>query len=279
MPIAIAAVSDPRLDDYRQLTDVALRRRLEPAGGMFIAEGEVVFRRAVAAGYAVRSVLALPRYAADLEPLGGGAPVFCGGPDVLAAIAGFDVHRGVLAVMERRPLPEAETLLRAGTRLLVLEDLNNPTNVGAVFRCAAALGMDAVLLSPRCADPLYRRAVRVSMGAVLAVPYARLGDWPAELAGVRAAGFQVLALTPDPQATALAAPGSPTARLALMLGAEGPGLSAAARRGASCAVRIPMAPGVDSLNVAAAAAIACFLVGHGPAHARRGATVAGEAPI
>lgn len=165
----------------------------------------------------------------------------------------------------RRPLPAAATLLAIGTRLLVLEDLNNPTNVGAVFRCAAALGIDAVLLSPRCADPLYRRAVRVSIGAVLTMPYTRIHDWPAGLAQVRAGGYRLLAPAPDRTAPALGAPSSVTERLALVLGAEGPGLSAQARREATCAVRIPMAPGVDSLNVAAAAAIACFLVGARPA--------------
>jgi len=146
---------------------------------------------------------------------------------------------------------------------LVLEDMNNPTNVGAVFRCAAALGMDAVLLSPRCADPLYRRAVRVSMGAVFAVPYARLDGWPASLRSVREDGYRVLGLTPDPAAVPLDSLRCEDGeRLALLLGAEGAGLSAEALRHAELRVRIPMAAGVDSLNVAAAAAVACFLVGH-----------------
>jgi tRNA G18 (ribose-2'-O)-methylase SpoU len=263
VPIPISA-SDPRLDDYRRLTDVALRQRQEPAHGLFIAEGEWVVRRAVAGGYQVRSMLLLDRYVADLEPLAGGAPVFTGPPDVLAAITGFDVHRGVLAAMGRRPLAEPAALLSASHRLLILEDVNNPTNAGAVFRCAAALGIDAVLLSPRCADPLYRRAVRVSMGAVLAVPYARLPDWPAQLADVRRAGYRLLALTPDPTARPLTAPPSAQERVALLLGAEGPGLTALARAQADLAVRIPMAAGVESLNVAAAAAIGCFLVGRPP---------------
>ena len=264
MPIPIAEVADPRLGDYRQLTDTALRHRSEPAGGLFIAEGELVVRRAVAAGYSVRSMLLLPRYAPDLEPLADGAPVFLGSPGVLHAVTGFHVHRGVLAAMDRRPLPDTAALLAASYRLLILEDLANPTNVGAVFRCAAALGMDAVLLSPRCADPLYRRAVRVSMGAVLAVPYARLPDWPAELGAVQAAGFQLLALTPDPAAAPLVAAGSATERLAVLLGTEGTGLTDVARRHAGRASRIPMAAGVDSLNVASAAAIACFLLGRRP---------------
>ena len=261
VPIPVADLADPRLDDYRQLTDVALRRRWEPENGLFIAEGELVARRAVATGYSVRSMLLLPRYAADLQPLAGAAPVFSAMPEVLTGIAGFDVHRGVLAAMERRPVPDADRVISTSRRMLILEDLNNPTNVGAVFRCAAALGIDAVLLSPRCADPLYRRSVRVSMGAVFALPYARLTDWPADLETVRETGAHLLALTPDPSAGLLAAAGEDADPIAVLLGAEGPGLSAAARRHADRAVRIPMAAGVDSLNVAAAAAIACFLVG------------------
>lgn len=264
MPIRIDKVSDARLDDYRGLTDAALRRRREPAEGIFLAEGELVLHRAVAAGYTVRSMLLLERYAPALEPLAGGAPVYVGSPPVLAAITGFDVHRGVLAAMNRRPLPEPEALLAGSRRLLILEDLSNPTNAGSIFRCAAALGIDAVLLSPRCADPLYRRAVRVSMGAVLTLPYARFADWPGGLHVLERSGVQVLGLTPDPAASPLLAPQMPQERIALMLGAEGPGLSPAARQCAHREVRIPMVPGVDSLNVAAAAAIACYLVGRPP---------------
>lgn len=264
MPLVIGDPADPRLDFYRNLTDAALRRWLEPVSGLFLAEGELVVRRAVAAGYRVESMLLLPRFLAALEPLAGDAPVYVGTAEVLAAVTGFDVHRGVLATMRRRCLPEPAGLVSGSRRLLVLEDLNNPTNVGLVFRCAAALGIDAVLLSPRCADPLYRRAVRVSMGAVLAVPYARLPNWPEALTGVRQAGYRLLALTPDPTAHPLAAAESPHERLALLLGAEGPGLTPAARGRADLDVRIPMTAGVDSLNVAAAAAIACFLVGHRP---------------
>jgi len=262
MNIAITDVADRRLDDYRHLTDVALRRRLEPANGLFIAEGEVVVRRAVQAGYVLRSLLLLDRYR-QLASLAGGAPVFLGGADVLESLTGFDVHRGVLAAMERRAQQPAAVLLGSARRVLVLEDMNNPTNVGAVFRCAAALGMDAVLLSPRCADPLYRRAVRVSMGAVFAVPYARLDGWPASLRSVREDGYRVLGLTPDPAAVPLDSLRCEDGeRLALLLGAEGAGLTAEALRHAELRVRIPMAAGVDSLNVAAAAAVACFLVGH-----------------
>jgi len=262
VPDVISKPDDPRLEDYRALTDVALRRRVEPEQGMFVAEGELVLRRAVAAGYPIRSLLLLERYAAPLAELAGAAPVYVASAPLLEAITGFDVHRGVLAAMARLPLPAVHDLVESSTRLAVLEDMNNPTNVGAVFRCAAALGIDAVLLSPRCADPLYRRSVRVSMGTVFAIPYARVEPWPATLAAVRRAGFRLLALTPDPGARALDAVRlAPQDRAALLLGAEGPGLSDAALAASDERVRIAMAAGVDSLNVAAAAAIACFVIG------------------
>ena len=166
----------------------------------------------------------------------------------------------MLGAFERPPLaPPADVLAVAG-RVLVLEDMSNPTNVGAVFRCAAGLGMDAVLLSPACADPLYRRSVRVSMGAVFTLPYARLTPWPAGLRLLRAAQFRVLALTPEIDAVALDRVDVVGAKAALLLGAEGPGLSVTALEQADERVRIPMARGVDSLNVAAAAAVACYVV-------------------
>ncbi|MHB8342318.1 MAG: TrmH family RNA methyltransferase, partial [Mycobacteriales bacterium] len=155
-----------------------------------------------------------------------------------------------------------EELIAAARRVLVLEAMNNPTNVGGVFRSAAALGMDAVLLDPFCYDPLYRRAVRVSMGAVLAVPYARVTPWPQGLDRLRAAGFRLWALCPAPTGRPLPELGVAAAdRVALLLGAEGPGLSAAALAASDEQVRIPMAPGADSLNAAAAAAVACYAVG------------------
>jgi tRNA G18 (ribose-2'-O)-methylase SpoU len=172
------------------------------------------------------------------------------------------VHRGILGSVHRPPMPAAAELLAAAQRIIVLEDVNTHTNVGAIFRCAAALGMDAVLLSPSCADPLYRRSVRVSMGEVFAVPYARLDPWPGALEEVRAAGFTVLALTPDPAAVSLRdLSAADRARPALLLGAEGPGLSGRALTAADVRVRIPMHHGVDSLNVAAAAAVACYALG------------------
>ena len=171
------------------------------------------------------------------------------------------MHRGALAAMGRLPLLDVAAVLPRATSVVVLEEVNSHTNLGAIFRCAAGLGMDAVLLSPTCADPLYRRSVRVSMGEVFAVPYARFGSWPAGLAELTAAGFTVLALTPDPAATSIDdLVISDGEKLALVMGAEGPGLSPAALIAASQRVRIPMANGVDSLNVAAAAAVACYAV-------------------
>lgn len=241
--------ADPRLADYRSLTDVELRRRVEPAQGIFIAEGSLVVRRALDAGYAARSVLVSPKWLGSIT-VPSDVPVYVGSDALLQDITGFHVHRGALAAMARRPLPAAADVLAHALRVAVLEGVNTHTNVGSVFRCAAALGFDAVLLTPTCADPLYRRSVRVSMGAVFAVPYARLSSWD-ELAG-----FRLLALTPALDATPLQrvtlAAGD---RAAVLLGAEGPGLSPPALAAAE-PVRIPMAHGVDSLNVAAAAAVA-----------------------
>jgi len=261
--IPVADPTDPRLVDYLHLTDVALRRRHEPDEGLFIAEGKTVIRRALAAGYAARSLLCAPKHVPHLadELEGCEVPLFVADRPVLAELTGFDVHRGALAAMGRRPLPTAGQVLAAAERVVVLEDVVDHTNVGAVFRAAAGLGMDAVLLSPRCADPLYRRAVRVSMGAVLTLPYARLPRWVDALEQVRAAGLTVLALTPAADAVPLdQLPASDTARCALVLGTEGPGLSAQWLATADRRVRIPMSSGVDSLNVGAAAAVACWAV-------------------
>jgi tRNA G18 (ribose-2'-O)-methylase SpoU len=181
---------------------------------------------------------------------------------VLDAVTGFHVHRGVLASFHRLPLRGADDLIATARRLAILEDVNNHTNIGAVFRDAAALGVDAVLLSPTCADPLYRRAVRVSMGEVFAIPYATLEPWPHGLDRVREAGFAVLALTPDPAAVPLQQlTAGQRARAALLLGAEGPGLSRHALAASDVPVKIPMRRGVDSLNVAAAAAVAFWELG------------------
>lgn len=260
---------DPRVADYLGLTDVVLRTRLEPPHGLFIAEGELVIRRALATGYRPRSLLLSSTLTTrdDLAAAGAaaGAPVYLGTPEVLERITGFHVHRGALGAFARRSLPDPAALLARAGRVAVLEDITSTTNLGAIFRCAAALGIDAVLLNPTCADPLYRRSVRVSMGQVLVVPSARLPGWPDSLERVRAAGFTLLALTPAPDAEPLqAVRPAPTDRLAVLLGSEGPGLSAAALAAADRRVRITMTAGVDSLNVAAAAAIAFWELGARP---------------
>ncbi|HTU77097.1 MAG TPA: RNA methyltransferase [Trebonia sp.] len=274
--IAIGDASDPRLADYTRLTDVSLRTSLEAENGLFIAEGSKVIGRAVRAGYPVRSVLVGESRIADLGPLSEAAGLNEGGrdvpvyvvPDAVAErLTGYRVHRGALASLERVELPSVASVLSTARRVLVLEDLVDHGNVGAIFRCAAALGIDAVILSPRCADPLYRRSVKVSMGAVFAIPCARMTDWYDGLASVREAGFTVLALTPDDRAAPIGAVLArlPGQRAALLLGTEGDGLSSRWLHEADQAVRIAMSPGaraagVDSLNVVAAAAIACSLL-------------------
>lgn len=263
-PIAVNDPADPRLADYVGLTDVVRRVKHEPAAGFFLAEGQLVMRRAVQAGCPPRSLLLAPNRVEDLLPelTSLDCPVFVASAEVLHAVTGFHVHRGALGAFGRLPVPTAVELLATAERILVLEEVNSPTNLGAIFRSAAGLGMDAVLLSPTCCDPLYRRAVRVSMGEVLAVPYAYLEDWPAGLDQVREAGFRVLALTPAADAVSLdAVEIGADDRVAVLLGAEGPGLSPPAFAASDVRVRIPMSAGVDSLNVAAATAVACWAVG------------------
>jgi tRNA G18 (ribose-2'-O)-methylase SpoU len=262
--IEVTSAGDERLADYRDLTDVALRTRIEPPNGLFIAESERVIRRALAAGYRPRSMVMAPEWLERMSALVDDldAPVYAAPYDVLRRLTGFNVHRGALAAFHRKPLPPAADVVAAARRLVVLEDVVSHTNLGAVFRCAAALGMDGVLLSPSSADPLYRRSVRVSMGEVFALPYARAEHWPGALDDLRGAGFAVVALTPAPDAVPLdeIEVGADT-RLAVVLGTEGPGLSAAAMRAADRRVRIPMSAGVDSLNVAAAAAVTFWVLG------------------
>jgi tRNA G18 (ribose-2'-O)-methylase SpoU len=264
MPVIVVDdADDPRLADYRFLRDAELRRRVEaPEGsgeGIFVAEGALVLRRLLVSDYRVRSVLVTPpqleRLAADLD--GVEAPVYVAGQAVMNGVAGFDIHRGVLAAADRRPLPDVTDVLAASSRVVVLERIVDHENLGALFRNAAAFGVDAVLLCPACCDPLYRRSVRVSMGHVLRVPFARVSPWPAGLREVKEAGYRLLALTPDPSARPVdeVVP-DPGERLALLLGSEGPGLSEAALGHADERLCIPMAAGVDSLNVATAAAIA-----------------------
>ena len=267
-PIEIADPADERLADYTRLTDGSLRTHLEAAYGLFIAEGTKVITRAVAAGYPVRSLLLGKSRLADLPALADAsarAPVYVVPDEVAESLTGYRVHRGALASVARKPLPEVATVINSARRIVVLEDLVDHGNVGAIFRCAAALGVDAIVLSPRCADPLYRRSVKVSMGAVFAIPYARMGGWFDGLAELKSAGFRTLALTPDDGAAPVDSALSGAGRVALLLGTEGDGLSGRWLHEADTAVRIPMNPaaraaGVDSLNVVAAAAIACHLL-------------------
>jgi tRNA G18 (ribose-2'-O)-methylase SpoU len=260
-PVRVTDATDPRLADYVRLTDTHLRRSLEAAEGLFIAEGDKVIRRAIAAGYPLRSMLVADDKLAAIADVAtaSAAPCYVVPAVVAERLTGYRVHRGALASMRRLPVPPAAEVLAAAERIVVLEDIVDHANVGAVFRCAAALGIDAVLLAPRCADPLYRRAIKVSMGAVFAVPYSRLLDWREGLAWLRGLGFRLLALTPDPAATPIGQI-IPDGKLALLIGSEGGGLSPRWLAGADQAVRIPMSRQVDSLNAASAAAIACYLL-------------------
>jgi tRNA G18 (ribose-2'-O)-methylase SpoU len=260
-PLAVDDPDDPRLADYVGLSDPDLRRRIEAESGFFIAESPLVVRRLLGSGRRVRSVLVTADQHAALHDVLAtvAVPVYVAAPPVLRRVVGFELHRGAVASADRWPLPPSPDVLGAARRIAVCERINDHENLGVVFRSAAALGIDAVLLDGECADPLYRRCVRVSIGHVVTLPWTRI----ASLAELRSAGFATVALTPHPDATAIdevAWPG----RVALLLGAEGPGLSDAWRRAADVRVRIPMAPGADSLNVATAAAIAFHVSRRGP---------------
>src|SRR3712207_2356666 len=254
--VPVTDPDDPRLADYRDLRDVQLRTSLEAEHGLFLAEGEKVVRRAVQAGYSPRSFLMAPRWlpglADVLDPTD--APCYVVEEALAEQVTGFHVHRGALASLHRRPVPPVEEVLTGARTVVVLEDVVDHTNVGAVFRSAAALGVDAVLLSPRCADPLYRRSVKVAMGAVFTVPWARVEHWYDAVAALSAAGFTTVALTPADDAVDIEAAVQGRDRLALLVGTEGQGLSDRWLRGADVRAVIPMAAGVDSLNVAAATA-------------------------
>lgn len=249
------------LRDYQQLTDVAMRRLSEPADGIYMAESTKVIARALEAGHVPRSALVLEKWLPDITPLlePFDIPVFVGSAELLHGLTGFDMHRGALASMNRPPLPDPAALLADAHRVVVIEDVVDHTNVGAIFRSVAGLGADAVLVTPRCADPLYRRSVRVSMGTVLQVPWTRLPDWPEGADVLKTAGFHLAALALADTAVSLDefAQHAPE-RVAIMLGAEGDGLSRQALDVADTVVTIPMLHGVDSLNVAAASAVALY---------------------
>ena len=258
--IRLTDPADPRLGDYAALTDAALRKRYEHQHGVLIAEGPNPVRALLASRYPVRSLLVAERRLATVAPLIDGldAPVYVVEQDVLEDLVRFRLHQGVLACGGRLPLPSLTEVIAGARRVLVLEGLNDHENLGTLFRTARAFATDAVLLGPGCADPLYRRSIRVSMGHVLHVPFARTGPIDLAVDQLRAAGCTVLALTPDPQAVELDELTPLRARpLALLLGAEGPGLTAGALAASDIGVRIPIAAGVDSLNVAAAGAVAC----------------------
>ena len=288
-PIAVDDPADPRLHDYTGLTDVELRSRREPAAGLFIAEGEKVIRRAAAAGYPMRSLLLSPKWVEPLRDVidASPAPVYVVAPELAESVTGYHVHRGALASMGRKPLPAVADVLSGARRLpvteavnerpdagavsppgrqeapvrrlAVFEDIVDHANLGAAFRNAAALGVDGVLLTPRCADPFYRRSVKVSMGAVFQVPWTRLESWPEDVAILRSAGFTVAALCLSDRAITLDELASRhDEKLALVFGTEGAGLTPAVLAAADQHVRIPMDAGVDSLNVAAASAVAFY---------------------
>jgi tRNA G18 (ribose-2'-O)-methylase SpoU len=255
LPVEVTDPGDPRLADFRDLTDADVRpdRR-----GVVIAEGVAVVERLLTSRYQPRAVFGeATRLDALANPLAGfpDLPVYSADRWFLSDVVGFRLTRGVLASANRLPSASVADVLAGATGVAVLESLNDFENLGSLFRNAAAFGVDAVLLDARCADPLYRRSVRVSMGHVLHVPFAVLPDpWPVALETLREIGFALLALTPRDEAMPLASV-APPHRWAVLLGAEGPGLTATAISAADACVRIPMAPGVDSLNVATAAAV------------------------
>jgi tRNA G18 (ribose-2'-O)-methylase SpoU len=258
--VEVTDPADPRLADYRDLRDVQLRQSLEAAHGLFLAEGEKVVRRAVEAGHPVRSFLMAPRWLDGLADVldASEAPCYVVSEQLAEEVTGFHVHRGALASLHRRPLPTVDEVLADARTVVVVEDVVDHTNVGAIFRSAAALGVDAVLLSPRCADPLYRRSVKVAMGAVFTLPWTRLPDWYSALPGLTDAGFTTVALTLADGAEPIEQAVAGVDRLALVMGGEGHGLSPRWSAAADRRAVIPMGAGIDSLNVAAATAVACY---------------------
>lgn len=268
--IHVTSLEEPLLRDYSGLTDVALRSVEEPAAGLYIAESLKVLERALAAGHTPRSILTIPTWLEKLEvvldsagPRVADTPVFVADSSVVEQLTGFLVHRGTLASMHRPVLPSVSEVIRDAKIVVILENIVDHTNVGAIFRSVAGLGADAVIVSESCADPLYRRSVRVSMGTVMQVPWTRAGDWDDLVSTLKKSDFQVVALALDPHPQALqdfVREGHP--RVALMVGAEGDGLSTRALETADSVVEIPMAGGVDSLNVAAASAVALWALKH-----------------
>lgn len=271
MLVPIESLADPRLGAYANLRDAELHQRADPLhpGGLFIAEGELVVRRLLESRHVTHSVLMTPTRVKTMRDaiasLPEHVPVYVAPQGIVNEIVGFNIHRGVLALGARQaPTVLAPDELPEGVRrarvLVVMEDLTNHDNVGSIFRNVAALSgprHSAILLSPRCADPLYRKSLRVSVGHVLTVPFARIGPWPASIATLRGAGYRVLALGTRSDARDLDASAGPVGgKLCLIVGSEGPGLAEKTLAAADQIVRIPMATGVDSLNAATACAVA-----------------------
>jgi tRNA G18 (ribose-2'-O)-methylase SpoU len=260
--IDVADATDARLDDFRDLNSVDRRPDLPSGKGLVIAEGVLVVQRMLASRFRPRALLGTDRrlaeLAADLDDVD--APYYRVNADVMADVVGFHLNRGVLASASRPPELTVAQVLDGARTVAVLEGVNDHENLGSIFRNAAGLGVDAVVFGTGCADPLYRRAVRVSMGHALLVPYAWAAAWPQDLELLRDNGFQLLAMTPDPAARSLAEAMTDVAdeRVAVLVGAEGPGLTEQAMRASDMRVRVPMARGTDSLNVATAAALAFY---------------------
>jgi tRNA G18 (ribose-2'-O)-methylase SpoU len=255
---------DPRVDDYRRLTDMGWRLQTEASHGLFLAEGAKVIRRALAAGYRPRSALMEAKWLPGLQDAlrDHDVEVLVAPESVLRDVVGFRLHRGALAAFDRRSQPSLAHVVQGARRIVVLESLVDHTNVGLIFRTAAALGFDAALVSPQCADPYYRRSVKTSMGAVLSLPWTVVQPWPEGLAELRGRGFHLAALTPGEGAIDLPSFHlEPEQRVALLVGTEGDGLTTPAMGQCDTLLRIPITSRVDSLNVAAAAAIACYAVG------------------
>ncbi|MCW4385143.1 RNA methyltransferase [Salinibacterium sp. SYSU T00001] len=262
--IPIDSLDDPRLADFAHRTDVALKKAGHNGDaaehGLYIAESGLVLQRALEAGHRPRAVLALGGAVDEAVALvGPNVDVFSGPGALLAELTGYVLHRGLIASLERPPLPAVEDLLADARRIVIIENVVDPTNVGAIFRSVAGIGADAVLVTERCSDPLYRRAIRVSMGTVLQVPWTRVGDWVSTRAVLAASGFHVAALALAESAVPLRsfAAAAPE-RVALVLGTEGEGLTPEAIAAADTIVQIPMRHGIDSLNVAAASAVAMY---------------------
>jgi tRNA G18 (ribose-2'-O)-methylase SpoU len=247
--IEIADLDDPRLADYAHATDIALKKARGSEHGIYIAESALVLERALRAGHRPRSVLALGTAAEEARDLvGEDVPVFVGDGALLAGLTGYILHRGLIAAMHRPALPDADVLLAGARRIVILENVSDPTNVGAIFRSAGAIGADAILVTPRCSDPFYRRAIRVSMGTVLQVPWTRVGDWPATRALLTRHGFHLAALALATDAVSLRD----------FPGRDHEGLTVEALAASDSIVQIPMKHGIDSLNVAAASAVAMW---------------------